>query len=311
MTPDIRRILLLAEVARQGSMTAAAEGLNYTTSAISQQISRLEREVGRPVLRRDRRGVWLTDVGEILVSHARRMLTELEAIDCELSELERLRSATLHIGAFPTAASAILPAVMLKFRQQHKDVHVDVRSGTVAELQALLQHRQLELAVLCEYDCRRVPESLLSVTHLLDDPSRLALPAGHRLADRQEVDLGSLRHERWIIRQHHPMGELLVRACRAAGFEPNVAHPATDFHEVQAMVAMGLGVSLLPSCATDARPDVRIVDVRGGLEGRRVILASLRASRLSPPAAALERLLVETYCGGARPLAATVQRFVA
>ncbi len=293
MVPDIRRILLLAEVDRHGSMTATAEALNYTTSAISQQIAHLERQLGCEVVRRDRRGVWLTDVGQVLVAHARRVKEELDALEADLSELRSARLANLYVGALPTVASGLLPAVILAFSQRHPEVRVHVRSGIVAELLPMICQQQLDLAVLCEYDWRRISAPMVDLTYLADDPTLLAVPNYHRLADHKTVDLTQVADEHWVSRHNHPMGEILVRASRAAGFEPNIADYAVDFHEAQAMVAMGLGVSLIPASAAD-RADVRLIPVSGGVPSRRLVIACGARADLSPGATSLKRLLLNT-----------------
>lgn len=294
MVPDIRRILLLAEVERYGSMTATAEALNYTTSAISQQIAHLERQLGCEVVRRDRRGVWLTDVGKVLVAHARRVKEELDALEAELSELRSSRLANLYLGTLPTVASSVLPAVILAFSQSHPEVCIHVRTGVVAELLPMIDQRHLDLAVLCEYDWRRIAAPMVEVTYLTDDPTLLAVPNYHPLAAQEAVSLTQMAGERWVSRHNHPMGEVLSGACRSAGFEPDVAHYAVDFHEVQAMVAMGLGVSLIPESAAD-RGDVRLLRVKDGVPSRRLVIACSNKTRLSPAALALKQLLLAAY----------------
>ena len=109
---DPRRLLLLVDVVRAGSITSAATRLNYTTSAVSQQISKLETEVGQPLLERHARGVRLTEAGAVLVRRAERIETQLLAAGTELDDIAGLRSGTVRIGTFPTAGASLLPPVV-------------------------------------------------------------------------------------------------------------------------------------------------------------------------------------------------------
>lgn len=293
LTPDVRRVLLLAEVARHGSITAAAEALCYTPSAISQQMTRLEREIGQPVLERHPRGTSLTEAGQVLVTHAERMSRELEEATAELVNLERLHAGCLRIGTFPTAASSLLPPVVLNFSRQHPGVQVVVRSASNSQLLTMLEKRQVELALMCDYEWRRVPETNLEVVPLALDPTVLVVAKSHTLAGCDSTDVRMLKSERWVVRANHPMTEVLVRSCRAAGFEPKLAHEASDFQEVQALVAMGLGVALAPLHGLVAvRDDVMLLVPQSVAAHRRVVLGYVRGRGLSPAALVTKKLLL-------------------
>ena len=126
---DTRRLLLLVEVVRTGSITAAATRLSFTTSAVSQQLSKLELEAGQPLLERHARGVRLTEAGEVLVRHADRIETHLLAARNELEDLSGLRAGTLRIGTFPTAGASLLPPVVKLFKSRYPAVALTVRSS--------------------------------------------------------------------------------------------------------------------------------------------------------------------------------------
>ena len=284
MSLDVRRMVLLAEVARCGSLTGAAQLLRYTPSAVSQQISKLEAEAGQPLLERHARGITLTDAGRALVRHAERIDRQLRAARVELDDIAGLRAGTLRLGSFPTAGSSLLPLVVTRFAARHPGVQLSVRSAVRGGLLEMIETREVELALLWDYDWDRVADRSLAITHLLDDPTALLVAAEHWLAGRRSVGLAELANERWVTRaDNHPLAEVLARSCRAAGVPPRIAFEAHDYQEAQAMVAVGLGIALAPRLAlTNLRSDVRVIEVDPPAPSRRVLLARLAERRPTP-----------------------------
>lgn len=292
---DVRRLALLAAVVDTGSMTAAAEQLGYTPSAVSQQLRRLEVEAGQPLLHRQARGVRPTEAGAVLAGHARHVLRRLSAAEADLAELAGLRRGTIAVGVFPTVASALLPLVVSRFRRQYPDLRLDVRSTRFDELVELLENGTVGIALLWDYAWNRVDVPDISLTPLLDDPTVLVVAADHRLARKRFTTMSELADEDWIVRAHdHPVAEVLERSCRAAGFTPKIAFEANDYQEAQAMVSVGLGVALAPRTAVrNPIPDVRVLALGTDVPARRVLLAH-RQDRLRAPAElAMHQLLVD------------------
>lgn len=293
MTLDVGRLLLLAEVARHGSMTAAATSLSYTASAVSQQIRRLEAEAGQPVLERHARGVELTDAGRAMVEHAVLIERQLEALQSRLDDIAGLRAGSLRLGTFPTVGASLLPLAVTQFRAHYPAVRLSVQSARLAGLLDLLERRRVELALLWDYAWSRIDEDGLSVVHLLDDPTALVVSKSHPLATRRSVTMPELAHERWITRANaHPVVDVLFRSAREAGFEPDIAFEANDYQEAQAMVAVGLGVALAPRLAlANLREDVSVVSLGRGAPARRILLARLVDRRPTPAESAMTETL--------------------
>jgi len=174
---DPRRLLLLVDVVRAGSITSAASRLNYTTSAVSQQISKLESEAGQPLLERHARGVRLTEAGAALVRRAERIETQLLAAGTELDDIAGLRSGTVRLGTFPTAGSSLLPPVVKLFKSRHPAIGLTVRSSRFAQLRAMLDAREIEMSLLWDYAWDPVNDPELTVRVLLVDPPGERLPA--------------------------------------------------------------------------------------------------------------------------------------
>ncbi|MDT0318779.1 LysR family transcriptional regulator [Streptomyces millisiae] len=274
---NVRRLLLLTEIAEHGSLTGAASAAGMTASAASQQMSRLEAEVGQPLLERLPRGVRLTGAGEALVARGRAIRRELRAAQADLDAFARLDRGTLRLGSFPTVSASLLPLALTRFARAHAGAEVVVRSAMLAQLREMLHTGEVELALLWDYRWNRVSDEALTLTHLLNDPTVLVVPANSRLLDEPEVSLRSLAAQHWIIRaDNHPVAEVLRRSCRLAGFEPRIAYESHDYQEAQAMVAAGLGIAIAPRLAlTNRRNDVRLVRLGADVPApiRRILLA--------------------------------------
>lgn len=283
---DTNRMFTLREVAAHGSITAAAEALGYTTSAISQQIAKLEKEAAQPLLERHARGVVLTEAGRAVVRHAERILVELQAADAELAEIRGLRAGVLAIGTFPTAGSSLLPLVIKEFKTRHPGVDLTVLSGRFSRLVDALRRRETELSLLWDYEWNRIDDPTLTYHHLMNDPTMLLVSEHHRLADRDSISIGELRDEAWVVRaDDHPVAQTLEKLCQQGGFTPRTSVFAHDYGEVQAMVAVELGVAIAPRLAVlNPRPDVRTIKLATRPPQRRILIAHLAERRLSPAA---------------------------
>lgn len=295
MELDVRRLFLLAEIAEHGSLTGAAEAMLYTTSAVSQQMRRLEAEAGQTLFERHARGVVLTDAGRALAARARAIRRELAGAQSDLEALSGLRAGSLRIGSFPTASASILPLVLTQFAREHPAVAVSVKSALRDPLRELLLMREVELALLWEYDWSLFSDDEIETEKLVDDPTVLVVAAGSDVGRGGQVDLSSLAAARWIIRADgHPVADVLTRSCHAAGFAPDIAYDAHDYQEAQAMVAAGLGVALAPRLSlTNLRDDVRLVplDPRVPVPVRRILLGQLKGRKPTPAMLGFQRTL--------------------
>ncbi|WP_104103404.1 LysR family transcriptional regulator [Arthrobacter sp. 08Y14] len=305
MNLDVRRLFLLAEIAEHGSLTGAAEALMYTTSAVSQQMRRLEAEAGLVLFERHARGVVLTDAGDALVARARAIQRELAGANIDLEALRGLRAGSLRIGSFPTASSSILPLVLTQFGREHPGIAVSVKSALRDALRELLLMREVELALLWEYDWSPFIEEGIETQKLVDDPTVLVVARTSDVGRSGPVDLSSLASARWIIRADgHPVADVLTRSCHAAGFAPDISYDAHDYQEAQAMVAAGLGVALAPRLSlTNLRDDVRLVplDPRIPVPVRRILLGHLKGRKATPAMLGFRKTLEKA--AGAMPQA--------
>jgi len=289
---NVNRLLVLREVARRGSFSAAAQALSYTQSAVSQQISTLEAETGMTLLVRHPRGVSLTAAGQTLMVHAESVLADLDAAEAALAAIAGLRGGRLRMASFPTAGATLMPLAIATFSTRHPDVELTLTEGEPEEIAPRLRAGELDLALLFEFERSALTDRIARV-ELLEDPLYLALPRTHRLAKRRRLRLEDLRSEAWVqTSSSSPCARYVVRSCHAAGYEPNVAFESDDYQTVQGLVAAGVGVALIPELAlTVVRDDIAIRALSPSSPVRQVIAATAAGARLLPAAPAMLSVL--------------------
>jgi DNA-binding transcriptional LysR family regulator len=264
-------------------MTAAAEDLSYTPSAVSQQIRRLESELHTPMVDRHPRGVSLTEAGRAVVARAEAISGQLRGLQNDLDDLAGLRAGTLRIGVFPTFAASLLPSVITRFRSRHPGVALEVRSSRIVPVREQLVSGEIDLGLVWDYPWNRVEDTGVAAEELMMDPTILLLPATHPLASRMTVDLSDLASEAWVVRADHPTREVLERCARDHGFVANVAVEANDYPELQAMVAAEFGIAMCPAMATQPlRDDLVLRRVGADLPARRISTAHSPGRTPSP-----------------------------
>ncbi|HEY8770667.1 MAG TPA: LysR family transcriptional regulator [Thermoleophilaceae bacterium] len=290
---DIRRMRVLREVAAQGSFSAAAEALNFTQSAVSQHVAALERESGTTLVDRGSRGVVLTDAGRALVGHADAILARLECAEEELADIAGLRGGRLRLACFQSAGATLVPRAVAAFHERHPAVELSMVEAEPDEACARMKVGEIDLALV--YDVEAIPgmlEADLELTHLLDDPYDAILPAGHALAERNRLRLADLASEPWIASTDAAgCRRITERACQDAGFSPRVAFEVDETLAAQALVAAGVGVTLLPRLAlTTVHPSV-VARRLAKAPVRRIWSARTRGEYQSPAGDAMLQIL--------------------
>ncbi|MEH3143062.1 MAG: LysR family transcriptional regulator [Mycobacterium kyogaense] len=298
---DIRRLVVLAEVAARGSLSAAAGHLNYTTSGVSQQISALERDVGAVLLDRGPNGARLTAAGRRLLDHSEVILSAVAHAERDLEILTAGDEQRLRIASFTSAAATILPPALAHLRSQRPGVEIELLSADPQDAVGLLDTERVDAAVITSVPGERPDLPGLHIVPVYDDEFFVVLPARHRLAGLAELPFSALAADQWVISTATgdcPDVRVFQKACREAGFVPDVAFRADDYTTVQGMVAANMGISLVPSLAVgSARADVLVRRVAGHRPARRISLAT---SRIPEDGTALATLLSLTRSVGAR-----------
>lgn len=291
---DVRRLVVLAEVARLGSLSAAAGSLNYTTSAVSQQISALERDIGAILLVRGPSGARPTAAGAKLLEHGRMILAAIEAAERDLGSVPAAPDV-IRVASFATAAAMLLPAAFARFRTAHPDIRPELITADPDDGVNLLGAGDADAALVTEVPGEPGQYRDVHTLAVYDDEFFVVLPMGHRLAGAGAVPLAALSAADWIVSSatgRCPDTRVFQNACRNAGFTPSVTFRPEDYSTVQGLVAADLGVSLVPSLALGSvRTDVAVRRVAGHRPVRRVALATVAEPAAGSPLATLAALI--------------------
>jgi len=257
----LERLQALHAVSTFGSVTGAAEALRLTPSAVSQQLGKLQRDVGHRLIEPYGRGVRLTPAGTLLAQRAHAILSEVENAESELDRQRNHVIGDLEIAGFATAARAILPQTVSRLRKQHHQLKLRVSERQPDEATRLVVAGHLDIALVNDWMNAPLvlPDGVQRVL-IMNDPVDLAVPADHPLAGRASVELTELSAEPWIT---WPYGaichEWLTQTLRQHGLTPEVTHTAEEHQTQLAMVAAGLGIAVMPRLGRGSIEGVSII----------------------------------------------------
>ncbi len=245
---NLDRLRALHAVSAQGSINAAAETLNVTTSAVSQQLAKLELETGQQLLEKHGRGVRLTNAATQLVARTQRVLSLLEEAEAELEATDDAVAGQITIAAFATAARGLAPQALRDLRTRYPQLAITFHEQEPHESIPRLVRRDVDLIIV--NDWHNAPLALpdgVTKAPLFDDVADVALPPGHRLSKAKSVTLRELAGEPWITWQPGTIcHDWLLHTLRKEGHEPKIAHTAAEYATQLALVAAGLGCCVLP-----------------------------------------------------------------
>jgi LysR family transcriptional regulator, transcription activator of glutamate synthase operon len=297
---ELRQLRYLVALAEELNFTRAAANEHVAQPALSQQIRRLEDEVGLALVERSTRHVALTDAGQVLVVRARRVLSELEAAGTELEAMRGMHTGHVTIGAMHTMGPVDLSLPLALFHDLHPDVGLTVRENSSEELAEMLRVDELDLAFLSVTE--RVEAHGLGLHQLVSEELVVLLPSHHPLRRRRQIRMAELAEEQFIsFRAGARLRELLFAAGRHAGFAPRVTLESNESQRVRRLVSRGLGVAILPrSDAEGPGADVAVVSLTEPALRRDITLAWREGRRHAPAAAAFLDLARETFDGADR-----------
>ncbi|MBS1694108.1 MAG: LysR family transcriptional regulator [Actinobacteria bacterium] len=292
---DVRRLVVLQEVVRCGSLSAAAASLSYTTSAVSQQITALERDVGSVLLIRSPSGARPTPAGTTLLEHACGILDSISAAERDLIRLATAAPERIRIASFASAAAAILPRAFAQFRGVYPQTELELVTADPDEGVAMLRSDGVDASFITEVPGEATDFPGVHRVPVYDDEFFVVLPLRHRLAAAAEVPFVALATEQWVVSSATgtcPDTRVFQQACRRAGFAPSVTFRAEDYSTVQGFVAANMGVSLVPAlAASHSRGDVAVRRVAGHRPVRRIAVATVNPPASGSPLAAMVSLL--------------------
>jgi DNA-binding transcriptional LysR family regulator len=297
---DPRRVLTFRAVAHERSFSRAARRLALSQPSVSNQVAALEREVGVQLLERRPGGLRLTPEGEILLEHADAIADRFALAETQLSGAAERQRTRLRIGALPSALAGFVPAAIARVREEHPDTRVTFDEGTSEELAARLASGELDLAIAYQDTTwPRAEPPGVKRHHLLHEEFLVAMAPDHPRAAQHEVDLADLRDDDWTAAL---TDGVIVRACRAAGFEPRLVSITHDQLAIRGLVIRGLAVTLVAELLADPFKDLALRPI-AGMTVARDVYALLPPGRrhplVAPTLQALDELAVGMRRAGA------------
>ena len=286
---ELRHFAALQALADEGSFGRAAKRLGYTQSAISQQIATLERIVGERLVERPGgpRPISLTEAGRLLLRHASSIVARLQAAQADLQALRAGESGTLRVGTFQSAGARVLPEIMRRFTEQWPEIDVTLVELEDDEITIAVERGEIDVGFVL----LPVGDHPLETVELLRDPYVLIVPDGLARSPTPSRRCGASSTSRSSASASARAVEPIEAAFRAEGLEPNWAFRSNDNPTVQALVAAGVGVAVMPRLTVNADdPRIAVVELGDAVTPRLIGIAQHR-DRYSSPAA---RAFVET-----------------
>lgn len=293
---NLERLRALHAVAENGSVAAAARTLHVTPSGISQQLNKLEREVGVALLVPQGRGVRLTEAGRVLARRTAEVLSVLAQAEAEIASLHSEVTGRLRLGALVSPSRTVLPKAVAEIKRAHPQLEITFTEGESEELLPALIRRDLDVVVVDSWSTLPIelPDGL-SFTPVYDDVAVVAIPASHPLAENKVVALRELSDHAWASwTRGTDFHTFTVRVLRAQGFDPRIDYEVAEFPAQVEFVAQGLAVALIPRLARVIPPvGVRMRDTLPPL--RRDIYVAWRTDSERPAVRAAIEALREQF----------------
>ncbi|NUR32362.1 MAG: LysR family transcriptional regulator [Catenulispora sp.] len=278
---NTHRLRILAEIHRAGSIAGAARELKLSPSAVSHQLSQLEKEAGVGLVERGAQSLRLTAAGRRLSLRGQEILALLDAAEKDLLAHSRADSGHLCIGFFASAGHRLVPQALSRFAHRYPSVELELVEGQPHELAPKVQQGEIDVLVVFEHalDPWTPPEGV-EVRELFHDPQLLVVPTGHPAGRRGQVRLDELAGEQWITSYGtgSPVLSVLERACALEGFAPNIRCRSDHYEVIIGLVRAGLGIALIPSLGINDTSGVETTRVSGPRLYRKIGVASRPAN---------------------------------
>lgn len=285
---ELYQLRYFLEVVRQRNITKAAAVLSIAQTALSEQLRKLEADLGTQLVVRGRRESTLTAAGQTLAVHAASLLTQADAVRNAVAAIADLRGGQLALASIPSVSACMLPPLIAAFRSAYPSVEIVVMEDTSTAIAEFVESGRAELGIV------QMPVSNrgLEVRSLLTEPFALLAATSHPLSTGRSARLRALSDESFVLFKGRAK-ESALAACRTAGFEPRIACESGELETVRAFVASGLGVSILPALAARIiHPGTKSIALTGTKLERKLAVVSRRNTPMSPSAAKfLESLL--------------------
>ncbi len=252
---ELHQLRYVVAVARTGNFSRAAEQCHVSQPSLSQQIQKLEEELGERLFDRLKREAKLTAHGEAFLRRAVKILEEVDAAKREAKDATELLRGTVTIGVLPTIAPYLLPEVLPVFADKYPGVELVLQEDTTAHLLKLLLACEIDFALASQ----PIHDGRLEVRELFTEELLLALPSGHPLARKRTVNADDLKQERLIVmKEGHCLGHQVLNFCDRRDLRPNISFRSAQLETIQSLVCAGMGLSLIPAMAANSMHSDRL-----------------------------------------------------
>jgi DNA-binding transcriptional LysR family regulator len=276
---EMHQLRYFVAVARTGTFSRAAGECSVAQPSLSQQIQKLESEVGERLFERTQRRAILTPAGTLFLPHAQSILQTAEQGRQEICEMSGEVRGKIRLGALPTIAPYFLPEIIRLFREKYRDVELILHEEETLQLLRGLEENELDLALISD----AAPNPRIRIENLFNEELLLCLPTGHALVRKRVVVAADLQQEKFILMQEgHCLGAQTQRFCQSKGLRPQISCRSAQIATVLAMVQAGLGISLIPEMARNEGPNGSLVyrSLDGNRPRRTLALAMSRRRKL-------------------------------
>jgi len=292
---EIHQLQYILEVAKHRHFTRAAEAICVGQSSLSQQIGKLEDELGVKLFERTTRRVYPTPAGEEFIQCARRILAEIESAKQCMDAHSGVLRGMLNVGTIPTLTNIDFGSIMASFHQLHPGLNLNIVQEGSHKLLELLRLREIEIALLTLPfldDCRD-----MEIIHLAEDEYVFVMSETHRLAKRKSIDLSEVANENFVFhKKEQSIYHICLQACRQAGFEPKIVCQSTGNSISFALISSGMGIGFFP------KEDVRTTRCKGIVSvkltkpiKKRIVLAIPNSTYHAPPVVAFHQYVTQWF----------------
>ncbi|WP_438433041.1 LysR family transcriptional regulator [Gorillibacterium sp. sgz500922] len=244
---EFRQLNYAVRIAAEKNFSRAAEKLHIAQPSLSQQLSKLEKEIGVLLFQRSTNSVELTHAGEVFVEKAQSILDQVNQLAREMEDISQMKKGRLTIGSLPITGAHILPLVLPVFRKSYPGIELTLAEDNTARVEKFTSSGQTDIAILT----LPVEEPTLDYTPLIREELWLAVPHAHPLANRpgrEPVDIAELKDEPFILlKMGQAFRKISLELCHNAGFEPNIVFESSNIETVQSLVATGMGIAFIPA----------------------------------------------------------------
>jgi LysR family hydrogen peroxide-inducible transcriptional activator len=241
---ELRQLQYAIQIALERNFSRAAEKLHIAQPSLSQQLSKLEKEIGVLLFQRSTNSVELTHAGSLFVEKSQKILDMVEQLKKEMEDISQMKKGRLVVGSMPITGSTILPFVVPAFQAAYPEIEISLVEETSSNLESLTSNGQTDISLLS----LPLRENSLYYETLLEEEIVLAVPPQHPFAGRLDaIDIPELKHESFIaLKKGQGFSKLTLDLCEQAGFTPNIVFESSNIETVQSLVAAGMGIAFVP-----------------------------------------------------------------